>query len=231
MRALRRVLLVLLLLIGLAVAGVLITDGMLRSSTERSVADNLRASVPFDDTPQVSIGGYPFLLGAALGFPEVHVAASGMPLDTGDVKLALTNPDFTLTGVHGSASGISAESLTGSAILPYGQIDRLSGGTTGFAGAGRVGYVTKVEIAGAAIDITISGMPSLDAAQQTITIGEPKASVGGVDIPQAVVEAAASQLVKPIAVPLPFGLRVESVVATSVGLKLAVTGTNVTFPP
>lgn len=230
MRALGWVLAVLALLLALLAAAVIGLDAPARAAAERRVAAALQTQVPFTDEPQVTIEGRPFLLGAVTGLPSVHVRASGMPVAGEGIQATLADPDFTLTGVRTDLRSVTADALTGSAGLTFDELKRVTGWQLRLLGDGRLGYEAGASVGGVSLTASVSGRPLLDEGSQTVTIAEPKVTVVGFDLPQALVDAVAGQVLRPLPIALPLGLRLTSVGVGPDRLTFGVAGGQLTFP-
>ena len=225
-----RLLIIVLALVALVGVGVVALDGPARAIAEDATATALLKRVPFTAKPSVTIEGWPFLWDAVVGFPRVRVSASGMPVTSGSDRVTLSDPDFTLTGVVVRPRALTAAGLTGTAVLPYAELSRLTGGSVSYADGDRIKYTAHVTLFGRELDAVVTGVPTLDVQGQTLTIGHATVDIAGITIPQVPVDAIASVVAKPIAVTLPFGLQVRTVDATEAGVRAEVAGSNVTLP-
>ncbi|MBX9394774.1 DUF2993 domain-containing protein [Streptomyces sp. TRM72054] len=122
MRALRILLIVLVILGGLFVAA----DRLAVHFAEGEVADRLRTTEGLSTTPEVSINGFPFLTqvaGGTLDDVEVGIqdyeaaAADGEQVRIDDLRANMKGVDFS-----GDFSSATAASATGTATIAYGEL-------------------------------------------------------------------------------------------------------------
>lgn len=113
-----RFLIALVLLLALLVGG----DIFLRSVTENRAADQIQASLDLDETPDVNLGGWPFVFKALGGnFPSVSISVEdariqGVRLE--DVTLDLRNVRFRLADLlAGDERAVETGGGTGAASI------------------------------------------------------------------------------------------------------------------
>jgi LmeA-like phospholipid-binding len=174
MRAIRRILLALAVLVGIAVAA----DFALRAFAESQVSSAIQADLQLSRQPDVSLGGFPFLPRAVAGHLDVVTA------DAGDVTveggLSFRRVDVTLRDVAFSATGlmfgrsstirarrgVGTARLTGEDIAAAIQrtgtdIDvRLADGLVHLSGAGLPGELTaSVSVEGTTLHLHPDNVP------------------------------------------------------------------------
>ncbi|MFP1626202.1 DUF2993 domain-containing protein [Streptomyces sp. 5K101] len=138
MRALRILLIVGVVLGGLFVAADRLAVGM----AESEAADRIKSSQGLSETPEVSIGGFPFLtqvLGRELN--EVDVSLSGITAVAGgrEVNVTEVKAELRQVRVDGSFSSATAGRADGSARISYADLTEAAprGATVGYAGPER----------------------------------------------------------------------------------------------
>lgn len=230
MKFLGRLVGVLVALVLLAVVGVLATDGLVRSVAQDAVASNLERQASFTGRPRVTIEGWPFVYCLATEFPSAHVSGQALPMTVAGRAIALQKPDLTLTGVKARSKTVTARTLSGSVVLTYDDLTKLAGVKVGYAGPGRIAVTANLDVLGQKVDAVASGAPVLDVAAQTVTIGQPQISVAGLQLPKSAVDQLTKALVKPVAVPLQYGLKLAALTPSAAGVEAKVSGTDVTLP-
>ena len=92
-----------LILAVLVIVGGVIADSALRSYASNKVAGELQSALDLTKEPEVSIGGFPFLIEALSGRMEsVSISAQGLEKD----DVTLSDIDVTLSKVRISLSGL-----------------------------------------------------------------------------------------------------------------------------
>jgi len=85
-------------------------------------------------------------------------------------------------------------------------------------------------VLGRPVSATLSASAALDPEGGTIALGDPRAEVAGLGLPDAAVRGLIRALAEPIAVPLPHGLRLDKVAPGPDGVAVRVVGTDVVVP-
>lgn len=232
MRFVGRLLAVAAALAVVAVAALLLLDAPLRQRAEAQVAAELRTTVPFTDTPEVTIEGYPLAWYALLNaYPEVRVRADGLPVDSGQGStVTLSDVRVTLHDVSVGDAATRAGTLRGEALLRYEEISRLAGFPVSHAGGDRVAASGSAQLLGLTVTGNVTGSLVLDRTAQTVALSGPRMEVAGVRLPQAATDALLSRVVQPFAVPLPHGLRLDAVTPGTDGVAATVVGVDVVLP-
>ena len=226
------VLLALVVRAGLAVGGAFLFDDRIRAEVEGQVAANLKQSVPFTVLPTVEIEGHPIAWHLLTReFPSVRVqgAQATTPVDA-TRTLTLLNVDVRLTHVTLGDATIDARQLQGSARTTWADVSALSGVAISDAGQGREAASGSAEVLGRRVNATLTGVPALDAAAQTVTIADAQVEVAGIRLPEQATRALVDALVRPFHLPLPHGLRLDGIAPRPDGLGLSVTGREVRLP-
>lgn len=223
----------LVVLVVVAVGGLAIAfDSTLRREASEQVAQSLKTSVPFTVEPTVTIEGYPFAWHLVQrSFPSVRVQGAIMPMALSpEQTVPFYQVDLTLTDVSPSTDQVRARSLTGTGRLAYPDLGRLADATITHAGGDRVAFERDVSFYGIDFRGRLTGVPLLDRADQTLTLTDTQLELAGVRIPDQATAALVERIVQPFAVPLPYGLRLDAVTPVADGLRVDVTGQDVTFP-
>ena len=229
------VLFALLLVVGLLVAADWLGVEVAQNHVSRSVQQQLAVAKP----PAVDIHGVPFLTQLmASEFGHVTVAAEAATVDTVSGPLTVDRLVLELHGVHTSVgvdNEVQVDSLTGSAVLGWGAMDGLAGrqgiafDTVDSQGRGRVRLNVTTNLLGQKMTAVVTAVPLLQEDAQTIELADPRLTVSGVEIPAQVATALVKQLVKPIPLSMPHGLRATALAVAADGATVRLAGTNLRF--
>jgi hypothetical protein len=218
---------VVVVLAGLFVAA----DRVALAIAEDKAASALQSSQHLSSKPDVSVPGFPFLTQLAAGsFDEITVSAKDIAVGRNrDIDLSRVDVDLHDVTVSNNYSSVHADSATASARITYDELSRALGTTVHAGDNGRLVAEPTVNLLGQSFHGTVSAVVHASSGAG-ITFGDPKVSVGGVQIPDAVSQALANVFQGAISLAgLPFGVRVTGVAATSSGLVLDLAGTNLTY--
>jgi hypothetical protein len=223
----RALLVVVLLLLGLAVAA----DRFAVGIAEDKVAQQLAEKGGLHGTPAVDIAGFPFLTQAVAGrYDDVRISLTAEQLG----QPAGTRAHVVLHGVHvplssvlsGSVDRVPVDRIDGTATLPYALLAAKLGGDTTLRPDGTGLRVTKtVELLGRTIPLTAAGTVTLDGNQLVLDVS--KAAGAGVDLPGFLVSRASDLLDLRYDLPaLPFGLHVTALTPADDGVHLTLGATR-----
>jgi hypothetical protein len=223
----KALLVVVLLLLGLAVAADRFAVGL----AQDKVATQLAEKGSLHGTPTVDIAGFPFLTQAVAGtFQDVRISLTAEELG----QPAGTRADIDLHGVHvplssvlsGSVTTVPVDTIDGTATLSYALLSAQLGGDATLRPEGDGLRITKtVELLGQTIPLTATGTVTLEGNQLVIDVS--KAAGAGVVLPGFLVSRASDLLDLRYDLPaLPFGLQLTGVspAADGVHLTLGATG-------
>jgi hypothetical protein len=209
----RRLLIVLVVLAGLLV----VADRVGVVVAQRALATQIRTELALQQTPQVRIGGIPFLTQAVRGrYRDVRVVLPDV--DSGplqDVRV-----DARLAGVRAplgdvlrrQVDEVPVDRITGELTIGYEELARASGisGLRLVREGDALRVSGSVEVVGRQVDASAVGRVGVDDNDLVVTAEQ--AEVGGVQLPQAALDAAARLLsfrVSPRGLPL--SLRITDV--------------------
>ena len=223
----KALLVVVLLLLGLAVAA----DRFAVGIAEDKVATQLAEKGGLHGTPAVEIAGFPFLTQAFAGtYREVRISLTadqlGQPTGTG-AHLVLHGVHVPLSAVvSGSVDRVPVDRIDGTATLSYALLATKLGGDTTLKPEGKGLRITRtVELVGQTIPLTAVGTVALDGNQLVIDVS--KAAGAGVDLPRFLVSRAGDLLDLRYDLPaLPFGLHVTGIAPADDGMHLALAATD-----
>lgn len=194
---------------------------------QREIGSRVQSAYGLPDRPGVSVQGFPFLTQVASGNYQ-QIAVSIKSASAGGVQLH--NIDATFTGVHAplsllfgqSGNGVTADSATGTAMIPFSQVQqRLPAGVR----IGPDGRSGDLRVSGTGAYGTVRGTAKLGVSSAGITVRPQRLSIGGVSAPSL---AARFTFTIPVG-QLPLHLTVTAVHVTQGGLVVDATGHNVKF--
>jgi hypothetical protein len=223
----RALVVVVLLLLGLAVAA----DRLAVGIAEDKVAGQLAEKGSLHGKPGVDITGFPFLTQAVAGtYDDVRISLTADELG----QPAGTRADIALHGVHvplssvvsGSVDRVPVDRIDGTATLSYALLSAKLGGDTTLRPEGDGLRITKtVELLGRTFPLTATGTVALKGNQLVIDVSN--ASGAGVELPGFLVSRASDLLDLRYDVPaLPFGLQLTGVTPAADGVHLTLGATD-----
>jgi len=222
---------VLLLVLVVLVLLVVAADRVAQSVAENRVSVRLKTVLGTATAPQVDISGFPFLTQLARrSFSSVRVVADGVRPQgsTTTVKhIDLRLHDVTSSDNFATST---AKRVTGTATLDYAAVRALTGQPLAYAPPDQLEVSSPTTLMGVPVTAKVVGRPTVDRAQQTLSLADPQLSVAGFDIPQGTAQALLASVVKPAPIRnVPFGLQVSDVEAHSEGLSVGLAGDQVAF--
>jgi len=223
----KALLVVVLLLLGLAVAA----DRFAVGVAEDKVATQLAEKGGLHGTPTVDIAGFPFLTQAAAGtYRDVRISLTadqlGQPAGT-DARLVLHGVHVPLSKVvSGSVDRVPVDRIDGTATLSYALLSAKLGGDTTLKPEGTGLRITKtVQLVGQTIPLTAAGTVTLHGNQLVLDVS--RAAGAGVDLPGFLVSRASDLLDLRYDLPaLPFGLHVTGLAPADDGVHLTLGATD-----
>jgi hypothetical protein len=231
MRAVRRLLIVLLVLFGLFVAA----DRIALHFAESEAASKIQSSQNLPQKPSVSIGGFPFLTQLLSStFDEVKVTSPEFNVNDGkggpDIQLRNFVIDAKHVKVTGNYSGLVAGTGTGSAEISYAD---LSGALPDHLAVSYGGTPGKVKVSGK-VDVPVLGSQNISgtadvsvASGSSIGLSNLSAIKG---IAPGLGDLVGSLLQTKLQIAgLPTGLGLNTVQAGPDGIAVKVSGTNVSL--
>ncbi len=208
--------------LGVLAGGAYVADGVVRDRTEADLAEGLRAQVPgLDETPDVTIGGFPFLTQALAGeLDDVRITASSVTLE----GLPLHDVVVLLRDVSTDQPTTAAEAtMTASARLD--DLTSLLSVDADLAVEGQH-LVASTTVLGMPVAITIAPR----AAGRAIEADVVSFSLGGVQVDADDLPARLVEQVQGLSVPvdgLPEGMELTGLALTPDGVDLEASGTDV----
>ncbi len=207
---LKRLLIVLLVLLGLAAAA----DRFVASAAEKAAGDQVRNSTQSTEDADVKFHGFPFLTQAVRGrFQQVDVTVRGVPQS----GLSISRIDAQFTGlrlslgkaVSGELAAVPTDGASARVRLSYADLNaylRRRGSIRVSGTGGRLAVTGQVRVRGALV--TANGFATARLRPGSLVVQTTEASVNGVAAPAAAVRALT------VTVPLtdlPFGIELQAV--------------------
>lgn len=202
--------LVLLVLAGIVVL-VVVGDRVAAHYAEAKVAAGIRDAEHLPSTPDVTIHGIPFLTQLVDGhYDDVEVKVhgfrrGGVTVDLVDAHLRGVLLPFSDV-IHGDVNGVPVDRVDGAVIVTYDELASVVGHgvSYAYAGSGRV----RASLGGLSADVRVS------IQGHDLVLSPISGAFGAADV---VIPA------------LPFHLHLESVTATSSGVRIVVGARHVVF--
>lgn len=225
---------IVLTLVVLVIAGLLYGgDRLTRSLVEDRVAVRVQIDLATVEQPAVNITGFPFLVQALSGsIDAAHVSADHLGA-TDERTLAVEHLDLELTGLSSNDRyrTITAARAEGTARISYPTLQTVAGVPVSYVGDGRIEITVNTQVLTADIQARVVGQPQLNVTDQTVTLGDPKVTVGDIEIPDFTAKALLTTMIKPFPVTgIPFGLKLSAITAGADGVDAVVMGTDVGIP-
>jgi len=201
---------------------------------ERQIASKVQSSQNLDRKPSVTIEGFPFLTQVlANKYPKVRLTAQGLLVGSSDRQVRLAELDARLHDVTtiDNYSGARVETADGTATLSYAELSRALGVPVSYAGGGRVQASSSVEVLGKTVTGTASAEVGVAGGDEltfgSVRVGVPQA---GVSVPEQVTHQISSIFESKLSLRgLPFHLRIQQLVATEDGIRIAATARGLTL--
>jgi hypothetical protein len=225
MRALRKLLIIAVVLGGLLAVG----DRLAAGVAEREAAGRIQANQGLATEPDVSVGGFPFLTQLlAKEFDRVDVAMTGLEVTAGDHRVRVGELQAELHGVRleGDYSRAVATTATGTARISYDELRKTTDSdvTLAYGGEGKIKITGGVEVLGQKLTRSVlSTVSVVDGDTLRIRADEvPGEGLPGIEelIRQR------TDFDRQVS-GFPAGLAIEKVEATPDGLAVTVGGRNV----
>lgn len=213
-----------LVVIGLLVGGAAVADGIVREQTQDRLATELQRQIPgLDSTPDVTIGGFPFLTQVLAGqLDDVHLSAADLTVE----GLRLEDVDVRLTGVT-TDQPTTADHATLNAFTSLGSIQDVVDAPVDLAIEDGL-LVASGTLLGVPLEVLLTPRPdgrSIAVDIESLRIGGRTVDVA--DLPDAVTDPFST-----LAIPvdgLPQGIELTAVELTADGALLEAQGDDVVF--
>jgi hypothetical protein len=225
--------LIIILIAGLLLAALYVGDRFAHRRAEKQTADLLQTQLGTPQPPMISIEGFPFLTQvAADSIGRVHVVADHLG-ETTKAPLILAHADLLMTDVDTNDwfRSMKVAHSEGTARLDYAKLSSLAGAPMAYGGDGRVEIAVHTTVVRREVEAVITGLPRLNAKEQTMTLSDAKIAVAGVNLPDFTAQALLAAVLKPIPLKgMPLGMTVTRIAAAEDGLQVDLVGDNQTIP-
>jgi hypothetical protein len=225
--------LIIILVVGLLVAGLYVGDRFAHRRAEQQVAALLQSQLGTPQPPTVDIEGFPFLTQvAADSIGRAHILADQLG-ETTKAPLILAHADLVMTDLDTNDwfQSMTVAHTEGTGRLDYARLSSLAGAPLAYGGGGRVEIAVNTTVVGREVEAVISGLPRLNAKDQTMTLSDAKIAVAGVNLPDFAAQALLAAALRPIPLKgMPLGLTVTKIMAAEDGLQLGLVGEEKTIP-
>lgn len=193
---------------------------------ERVAATQLKDEQDLPQKPDVSIAGFPFLDQFAKGeYDEVTLRAASLPVKGADLTLRSVRLDFTDVTTNRDFSSFSAARARATATIGYADLGRQLDLDASYAGDGRVTVSKTFDALGGSFD----AKATVDATYErgSLTLGDFEL---GDNLPSAIGDRLRGAVDNAVKLDdLPFDVTVQSVRATTSGLRLTLRGKDLSY--
>lgn len=211
-------------------------DVITRKVAEDQFATILRDELGMSETPDVAIGGVPFLTQlSARDFRTVKVSASRADFTAERRPVTLEDVVLNATGVTASAdwATITAHDLSGAALLPWDTTSEVIGATAeydkGPNGEHRIKVTHTIEFQSIEVPVVLTGAPRYDPQTKKLALDDAQVQIATYQLPADLVQDLLSRALQPIDLGLPDGVEPTNLTPTPDGLRVQMAGTDVTF--
>ena len=224
--------LIIILMAGLLVAALYVSDRYAQRRAEQQIAELLQTQLGTPQPPAVNIEGFPFLTQvAADSIGRVHVVADHLG-ETSNAPLILAHADLIMTDVDANDwfRSMQVAHTEGSGLLDYAILSSLAGAPLAYGGEGKVEISVNTTVVRREVEAVITGLPRLNAKEQTMTLSDARIAVAGVNLPDFTAQALLAAVLKPIPLKgMPLGMTITKIVAAEDGLQVNLVGDNQTI--
>jgi hypothetical protein len=221
--------LIIVLAVALFGAALYFGDRFAQHRAEQRAATALQPRLGTPQPPHVDIEGFPFLTQvASRSIDRVHIVADQLGT-TNEALLTLAHADLVLIDVTTNDwfKTMKISHADGTALLDYGKLSSLAKAPMTYSSDGRVELVMKTTVLRREVEAVVSGMPRLNAKEQTMTLSDAKISVAGVNLPEFTSQALLVALLNPIPLKgMPLGMTVTRITAAEDGVHVDLVGDN-----
>jgi LmeA-like phospholipid-binding len=217
------------------VAVLVVGDRVAAAVAENTAASWLATHAPVSGKPTVAVHRFPFITQALRGrYDDVEVTSDSVTVG----KVQDAKVDAHLRGAHlalgdvfgGTIHNLPCDQVDGTLTVPYSELARLSGvpelTVSQQGNAVTVTAPLQIPDTDTTVRVTATGQVRVDG--QTLRVQAGDVSVSGVDVPQAARDQLAGMLSVSVPVPpLPYGLQLRGITATSSGVALDGAASNV----
>lgn len=204
---------------------------------DRAIASRVQSTQHLSRQPGVHIEGFPFLT-QVIGnkYRAVRLNASDVTVGDSNRKVTMKAVNARATGIHTTRdfSQATADTVSGTATVTYAELSQVVGvplryDGTGADGAGRVATTKTLSALGLSVtgsvsaEVNVLGGDRLQFSQVRVTLADT-----GVSLPQSTTDQFLSVFGNQLSLSgLPFGLRIDRIIATEAGVAVTGSGTNV----
>jgi hypothetical protein len=226
---LKRLLIVLLVLVGLAA----VADRFVARVAGDATGAQIRQSVKSRDDADVRFNGFPFVTQALRGrFDSVDVTARDVPQE----GLTLSRIDAHFTGVrlklgdalNGEVAGVPTDRAQATVRISYADLNewlRSHGDLSVKGDTGRPVVTGRIRVRG--VELTASGSAAAQVRGDSVFLRVTEATANGIKVPAAALRLLTIELKLP---DLPFGITLTGIAADREGLLIKGTATGLIIP-
>ncbi|GAB3763977.1 LmeA family phospholipid-binding protein [Microlunatus parietis] len=196
---------------------------------EDQVGARLQERIGTAERPKVEVAEVPFLTQlVAQRFGRVNLSAEQIPVTGASASGTLDRLDLALDDVRIGDRQLTAGTVNGTAFADYASLSSLGGAEIRYVPEGRVTIDFTAPVGGQTVSGTLTGRPVIESGR--LSLIEPQLKVGGVDLPQTLVDVLLSSLLRSFTLPqLPFDLALTAVTARESGLEFGLAGRDISI--
>jgi hypothetical protein len=218
---------VLITLVIVLICLVVAADRIGERIAEDQVGARLQTKLETPEKPRVEIERIPFLTQVIAGrFGEVRITADQVPVSARGARADLDRLDLALREVAVTDQQLNAGAVDGTAFVDYASLSSLGGAEVNYVADGKIAIDFTTPVGGQTVSGTLAGRPVLTDGQ--LGLVEPQLRVAGIDLPQTLVDALLTSLLRSFTLPdLPFNLALTSVTASDSGMTFGLAGRDI----
>ncbi|MFC7621204.1 DUF2993 domain-containing protein [Microlunatus sp. GCM10028923] len=224
-----RLLTVLIIALIVLICLVVAADRIGERVAEDQVGARLQERIGTQERPKVEVAQVPFLTQLiAQRFGRVSLSAEQIPVSGASASGTLDRLDLALDDVRIGERELTAGTVNGTAFADYASLSSLGGAEIRYVPEGRITIDFTAPVGGQTVSGTLTGRPVIDSGR--LSLVDPQLKVGGVDLPQTLVDALLSSLLGSFTLPqLPFDLTLTAVKASESGLEFGLAGRDISI--
>ena len=217
-----------LVVAAVVVLGGWLADNAVRGRAEERAAAAIQARLGLDQSPQVTIGGFPFSLALVTKtVPSARISAASVPLAVSGTRVHVTGVLVDSEAISLDGDRVRLARVSGSGVLSYGDLAELSGVPTSYAEDGRLRLNYTAQIAGRQLGVWVSATPVIAADGSAIELTRLRLDPDSASVP--LTKAQLGRLVASIPLRLPDGVRLTALTPSEGGVAVAGQASDLAF--
>lgn len=203
------------IIVAFVVGALAFGDMAARRVGEQEMARQAQQALDLESEPEISLGGWPFLLHAATrSFPSAKGTIDSLTVPYEGEQVTVTDVEVNATDIAPEGDGYLVAHAEGQGHISYSELSEAAGITLASGGDGKL----DVSVEWNGISGTVTGDPTLDKDEQTITLENAEIELVGLTVPSSVSQQILDLAVEPIDVSHEY-FNVDSVSADDDGVR------------